>query len=317
MLTRFAMTVWTSMIDARAYSSDFLRRRTGSALGYLYWLCVVLAFFGLLPLAIGMAMFAPSSRTLADTHLGVLRNWYPDDLEISISNGTLSTNKPEPVIFDLPQEWNSLRDENMPSHVLIIDTKASIDDFASMDTVVLLTAKNIIVRGENKTEIHDFGNAKEDMAIDKHFVDGIVDTLVTYTPSLPWILGGIVALSLLVLPWIVGGMLWLGTLFFLLWATLIMWACSALMGRGLRYGELYRLGVFGVTSSMLVSFIERMIGMSAPMLSSIVFFAWMIVVLSKFPKKAATRAAVPLPPAAMATKKPAPKKSQKTPKKAV
>jgi len=317
MLTRFAMTVWTSMIDARAYSSDFLRRRTGSALGYLYWLCVVLAFFGLLPFVIGIAMFAPSSRTLADTHLGVLRQWYPDDLEISISNGTLSTNKPEPVVFDLPPEWNNVRDENMPAHILVIDTAASIDDFASMDTVMLLTAKSIIVRGDNKTEIRDFGDVKEDVTINKQFVNGIVDNLATFTPALPWIAGCIVALSLLVFPWIVGGMLWLGTLFFLLWATLITWACSALMGRGLRYGELYRLGAFGVTSSMLASFVERMIGMSAPMLSSIVFYAWMIVVLSKFPKKTTPRAAVPLPPAAMATKKPASKQSQKTPKKAV
>lgn len=87
MLSRFVMTVWRAATDARSYIEDFGKRRTGSGVGYLYWLCVTLAFFGLLPFAIGLAVLAPNARTFADTQLTVLQDWYPDELVLTRSPG--------------------------------------------------------------------------------------------------------------------------------------------------------------------------------------------------------------------------------------
>lgn len=318
MIVRFAMTVWRAVTDAPSYVSDFAARRGGSAVGYLYFLCVTLAFFMLLPFAVGMAVVAPQSRSFADEQLNILDGWYPDDLVVTISGGILTTNQNNPVILDVPPEWET-NDHPDWSHFIVIDTEGSIDEFAQADTFVLFTSTAAVARDDDGTlRVFQFAemDGEEPLTIDNDLVTGGIDSVRAITPSLPWIMALLVALFLLALPWIVGGALWLGNLLFLLWASLVVWACSASMGRGLRYGALYKIGAFGVTSSMLLGFVGSMTGLRLPLLPSLVFFAWMLFVLSKFPRGKATRTHAPLPPASAKksrptkapTKKPAAKK---------
>lgn len=316
MIVRFAMTVWRAVTDASAYVSDFAARRGGSALGYLYFLCVTLAFFGLLPFAIGLAVVSPHSRSFADEQLDVLDAWYPDDLVVTISGGVLSTNQPGPVTLDLPPAWDVGAHPEW-KHFVVIDTDASIDGFAEQDTFILFTDTSAVARDDDGTlRVFQFSEMDNEgpLTVDNDLVAGGVAYLHGVTPSLPWIGALLVALFVLVLPWIIGGAMWLGELFFLLWATLIVWACSGTMGRGLGYGALYKLGAFGVTGSMLLAFVGSMTGLEIPLIPALVFFTWMVFVLSKFPRSKATLAVAPPPPAA--TKKaPARKPAAKAKKK--
>lgn len=305
MLTRFAMTIWRAGIDAQSYVHDFAKRSTGSGIGYLYMLITTLAFFMLLPFAIGLAFLAPHAETFANDQLRIVQDWYPDDLVITISGGLLSTNKDEPVVLDLPAEWDVGPRGDGPSHAVTIDTSASIDDFATADTFVLLTQKAFVAKDDKGLRVYPYGT-DENVVIDEKFVEEITVGLTEITPMLPWIAWLCVALLLLLLPWIVGGVLWAVNLLFLTWATLGVWLVSSVMGRGLRYGQLYRLGLFGLTSSLLLGFVYTMTGFNIPWSAYVLFFGWMIYVLSKFPKgRAIVRAAPPAPAASM--KKPAPK----------
>ena len=325
MLTRFAMTVWRSMIDAPSYVSDFVRRRTGSALGYLYFLNVTVAFFMLLPFAIGMAVLSPRAETFANAQLEVLRAWYPDDLVVTVSGGVLSTNKNEPVVLDLPAEWDVGGDEGERMHAIVIDPAGSIDDFGSYGTFVLLTDTAGVVRDDDGSlRVFEFTDIEEPLVIDRKLVDEGTAALEGFTPSLPWIAGTLALSCLLVLPWIVGFFLWVGTLFFLLWAALLLMAVSAVMGCGLTYGELYRVGAYGATSSILLGFAFAMTGVDLPWATYVLFFGWMVFVLSRFPKRSPAVTQAPLPPAATMKPRPAPKpapkkapaKAPKPPKKA-
>lgn len=293
------MTIWRAMIDAPSYVSEFAAKRTSTAIGYLYFVNTLLAFFMLLPFAIGMAVLAPSARTIANEQLRIAKDWYPDDLMLTISGGVLTTNSDGPVILDLPSEWSAMN-EDTSMHAVVIDTNASVDDFASLGTYVLMTRSSLVIQDEQGMRIYPFSDMESDtpIIINEELVTELTDALRSYTPMLPWLLALLVALFLALLPWLVGFFLWTGNLFFLLWASLLLLIVSAAMGKGLRYGQLYRLGAYGVTNSLLLGFALTMTSLAIPWGTYVLFFAWMIFVLSRFPQGSTIVHAAPLPPAA-------------------
>lgn len=307
-IQRFALTIWRASTDALSYVTDFRARGTGSGMGYLYALATTLAFFGLLPFAIGIAVVAPRIETLANEQLAIAQRWYPDELVLTFTGGVLSTNANEPYVLDLPPEWGSM-DEG-PAHAVVIDTSASIDDFDSYDTAVLLTRTSFVAQDDNGLRAYEYAEFEEDITVNEALVSEITTALGDITPMLPWIAWGLVLLLVLILPWIIGGVLWAMNLFFLLWATLLLWVVSSIMGRGLRYGELYRLGLFGVTSSLLLNFALTMVSVGVSWPAYVLFFGWMGYVLSRFPARASASIAPP-PPAAI-KKAPAPAKKPRT-----
>lgn len=305
-IQRFALTIWRASTDAFSYVTEFSRRTTGSALGYLYVLSVTLAFFGLLPFAIGLAVIAPSIRTLADDQLAVLQRWYPDELVLTLSGDVLSTNVQEPYALDLPTEWGTTG-ENGPAHAIVIDTSASVDDFAARDTAILLTRTYAVVKDDNGVRTFDYAEADgANLIVNETLISELTTGLSTYTPMLPWIAAGIALALLLILPWIAGGIAWVSSLLFLLIiGTPMLWMFATAMGRRFTYWQLYHLGLFGLTSSLLLTFALSMTAISVPLLPNAVFIGWMAYVITRFPRRASASIA-PLPPAA--TKKSAPKK---------
>lgn len=284
MLTRFVMTIWRASTDAYAYAEDFAKRRTGSGLGYLYWLSTTLAFFGLLPFAIALAVLAPQARTFADRQLAIVQDWYPDELVLTISGGMLTTNANEPYVLDLPAEWSD-GDEGERMRAIVIDTSASIDDFHEYETAVLLTGKAAAVRDDNGLRVFLYDDLERDVMINEALVRTITDHAREYTHALPALAWLFVLALLFVFPWIVGAFAWLGTLFFLAWSTLLLWIFTSVAGRGFAYGELFRLGLFGVTNSVLAAFILQMIGISFGWIPYVLFFCWMGYVLTRFPRR--------------------------------
>ncbi len=321
MLKRFALTIWRAMTDARSYVDDFAHRTTGSALGYLYWLLVTWSLLVLLTLA-GLAIFiTPRIEPLANQHLQIIQDWYPDELIVTISGGVLSTNVNEPYILDIPTEWNDMNNgSDDPAHAIVIDTKGSIDDFADYDTLILLTDKAVVVRDDNGVRMFPYGEEGEPIVIDEALVAGNI-TLVrdNLVPWLPWMLWGVYIVALLVAPWIVGGAMWLGELLFLLWATAVLWIIAKIIGRNLRYGELYKLGLFGVTNSLALAFIVSLLSnLDVAWIPTIVFFVWMTYVVVQFPRRDRAVIDAPLPPASMIKKTTSPIAAKKpsAPKKA-
>lgn len=315
MLTRFAMTIWRASTDALSYVEDFAKRRTGSGLGYLYWLSTTLAFFGLLPFAIGLAVVSPRLEGFVNEQLRIARDAYPDELVLTLSGGVLSTNVDEPYAIDLPPEWRVGDDGDEPLHAVTIDTSANIEDFDSSASYVLLTARYAVTRDDNGVRTFDYSELDGDVVVSEEEISAVTTGLSGYAPALPWIGWGLVLALLLVLPWVAGGAAWLVHLAYLSWMTLVVWAIASIAGRRMRYGELFRLGLFGITSSLLLSFASTMTGIGLAGGPSLLFLGWMTYVVLQFP----ARAAVPPPPPPAATaKKPAARKApapKKAPKK--
>ncbi len=296
MLTRFALTIWRTSTDVRAYASDFAHRTTGSGLGYLFALTTTLAFFTLLPFAIGLAFIAPRADEFANEQLDVVQRWYPDDLVVTLTGGVLSTNADEPVILDLPPEWGEL-DEDGFIHAVVIDTNASIDDFAAYETAILLTQRSAVVRDDNGSLRVFAYSAEENVVVSEAFVAENIALAKQITPMLPMIAFVVVLALLLLAPFVIGGAMWLVQQLFLLWATLVVLLVSAIAGRGLSYGALYKLSLFGLTNSLLLDYALTMVGVNLHWIAWLLFFGWMTAVVLAFPKRTGPAVTV-LPPAA-------------------
>lgn len=282
MLTRFALTIWRAATDIRAYVSDFAGRTMGSGFGYLYALTTTIVFFVILPFAISLAIRAPSAETFVNTQLDIVQRWYPDDLVLTLTGGILSTNANEPVILDLPPEWN----DSETTHFFVIDTRASVEDFARYETAVLFTQTHVVVQNNESLRVYPYPPEEQVVFTEELLAEGVAATK-QYTPMLPWLAWGAVLLLLLLAPFIGGAALWIANLAFLLWATLITLLISAICGRRFSYGTLYKIGLFGITNAIVLSFALTMVHADhLNWLWHILFFTWMTVVVLTFPRRA-------------------------------
>lgn len=294
MFKRFFTTIWTALTDTHAYVDIFARKRIGNGMGYLYWLCVTVTFLAVLPLAIGLIYVTPKSEAFINTHLTVAQNLYPDDLVITLSGGILSTNQDEPVLITLPAEWQSGTEEF--THLVVIDTDATVDDYDAYDTGILLTETAAVARDEKSIRIFTYselsaemeeGQKLEPIIINEELVGQAVTGMRAFATYVPWILSALVLILLLAAPFIGGGILWIANVIFLAWATIILWIISALMGRHHRYGELYTLGLFGVTGPLILNNVDDYIGgVNLSYLPWLYFLVWMIVIISQFTRRA-------------------------------
>lgn len=322
MFSRFARTVWRAITDRDAYVDDFAKRRIGSGLAYLYFLAVATMFVGLLPVAAVWMSAAPGTRDAAANFALLVDAEYPDDLVLTLSGGVLGTNRDEPIVFDFSDRWPN---GEGPAPVIVIDTSAAVEDIETYGALALLTDESIVVRDDDQLRVFLYREWEEDHVIDKESVDDFVETLSSFAPYLPWIVGAGILVLLLALPWILGGVYWLAELLFLLVATFILWLASFATGRSFTYGKLYTLGLFGVTGPFLLGLFDGFLGLGELRLPIIVFFVWMSAVMMRFPRSlplmpppppAFAKASADRPGSAIPTKKAAASKKKAPPKKA-
>jgi len=284
-LRRFLGTI----VDACKPSTyrPHLKKPTSRALGYLFWLLVCL---GTITAVIFAALYIPARvgiRTFIDQSEPAIREFFPAGLVLTFESGSLSTNVDEPYVID-PTLWTTLRaqgeTEDMPTHFITIDTDASIDDFDVYDTAVLLTRTHIVGEDSNHLRAYAFSEIDEDLVLDKKTYDAFAGAVIPYINELPVWIDVAVIVGLLLLPFVGAGFAWVWYLCILLVWTLILWAISGMMGKKLTYSQLYRLGLYGVTLPILYKTLIGWIpGMGWPLVPTLIFFVFMIVVLKRIP----------------------------------
>lgn len=77
--------------------------------------------------------------------------YYPDDLEVTVTNGVLSTNVDEPYVLPVPSEFTDIARENDISEFVVFDTKEpfSIEQFNASHALVWVGARQFAYRDKN------------------------------------------------------------------------------------------------------------------------------------------------------------------------
>jgi len=188
---------------------------------------------------------------------------YPDDLEMTLDKGILTTNQSQPIIYTPRALASELKNQkNSPQQVLVLDTKAQGEDIDTCSCMILITSKGIHVRSDNKVEYRPFSEFSKDsdkpVSVTKKDYDKFVSSFRQYI-SVNNIRTIVIALVLsivvfgpisVVLGWLLTLLFW--SLFGLLAARIIK--------RTQSYGYIYKMSMYLVTPFILLDLVSGLVG---------------------------------------------------------
>lgn len=119
----------------------------------------------------------PLAQNLEKNVLNLIEEIYPQELEINITNGQVSTNVTEPYYVTVRQEaFENLfslkhEDQNTRSKIrlLAIDTKGKADEFERYQSMALLTETSFVYYKDNNVNIYPLREVK-DLTINKDVI---------------------------------------------------------------------------------------------------------------------------------------------------
>jgi|SRR3989344_6030007 len=242
-------------IKNSVYSPSFYKQIPDSGFGkafkYYFLLAFVLTLLTLIPLLRGLFIQTPA--TVQDM-LTQAVNYYPQELEVTVKEGSASTNAAEPYFIPAPEEEVSA---NSLNNLLVIDTKTpySSEQFEQYKTAAWLTRDTLfIMGGADRVDIRALKLAQvEDFKVDKPVIESLSDKI---SPFIKFVGPFLFLLTLL------GVYLYYTfSLIYILILALVIMLLGKVFKWNLSYGSSFKTAIFAVT---LAFFIELIINTLAP-----------------------------------------------------
>lgn len=202
--------------------------------------------------------FLPTTKTLVEKG-NRLAEYYPQELEILIKDGKVSTNTGEPYFIELPKEAKSEIDsEKVLENILVIDTKNkfSLEEFNNYKTVALLTADSFVYENQQDGVVIKQLKDIKDFKLNSSIVNGCVNKIKPYFI----LLYPLVALAILL-----GVFMVLATkLIYLFFGGLVLWILFKVMNAKIGYKKSYQLGLHLLTLPVIFESIMMVIPFEIP-----------------------------------------------------
>ncbi|KKP87052.1 MAG: hypothetical protein UR89_C0008G0024 [Candidatus Roizmanbacteria bacterium GW2011_GWA2_35_8] len=261
-----------------AYYNDIVKAKFSFSLKYLWFLMFLILVVKSFGYGASYIKNRPHIKPGVDKFVIEVSNFYPSELELRIRQGELSTNAKEPYIFDLERK--------MPSdkHLIVIDTKGSIDNYPSYNTYVLATRKAIIYPSKSQsnrmeTSIFYFKDIENNLTFNRNSFDRIINMAKPYTLKATFYADIFIALAIVTGPIFLSIFTLFGIIFGLLFLNFIVWIFNLLAKKGLSYSTLYRLSMHGVSLPILLSESLKLFGVNLGFVYWVTYFVFMGVVL--------------------------------------
>jgi len=226
------------------YSPSFYQqiptRSFKSSLGYFLLLTLILTIVSTLTFLGTLLTDVPAD---IQELLQSTTNCYPDELEIKINKGQVTTNVAEPYFIPLCLAYQTDKDYN---NLVVIDTQTpfSSTQLNQYKTMTWLTKDALIYKKSGlKVEAVDLSQVA-DFTLDKSTVNYWIGFIS------PWVKFIGPALTVLI---IFGLYIFYSLkLINLLFIALLIWLLAKILKKTLGYGQAYKLGLYGVTLGLLV-----------------------------------------------------------------
>lgn len=191
-----AFYVFIKSLTEETYYKDIIKMNLGFSIKYIF----VIALFAT---AITIPRIAKPLLTnfkdLLNNVSSELLNYYPDDLVITIKDGEMSINQPEPYYFEIPSELEdySMENDEYPEYLAVFDSEGTLDDLENYKTVMLMNKKNILIKENNSIEVYPIKDAP-DTEVTEEKVAEAVRALEKVIRTLPYIVLSLVIIIALV-----------------------------------------------------------------------------------------------------------------------
>lgn len=280
-LNTFWNSFQRSLLDLHYYK-DIVKASYWFSIKYLLFLLVCLSLVRSVQLGVKYSNIKEKIPSYISMGRNELLALYPKELELRISNGKLFTNVVEPYFIEFPKVFGNMDGK----HLAVIDTKGVADNYPQYDTFILATRQALVYPDKQQgsaisTKMYYFSELKRSLYIDHALYSKMVQSVDPFIKKLPKIIDSFVIVGLISLP-LFGGLFWLlGTLFGLIFLTILVWIMEKIAKTSFGYKTLFRLGMHGVTWSILFSFMLESTNQSVPYLYNLIFIVWMGFVLLK------------------------------------
>ena len=280
-LNTFWNSFQKSLLDV-GYYKEIAKASYWFSFKYLLFLLICLSLIRSVQLGISYSSIRKNIPSYISTGMKELKNVYPKELELRISNGKLYTNVQEPYTIEFPKILGDVESK----HLIVIDTKGSADDYPKYNSIILATRQAVVFpdkqQGNNvTTKLYYFSDLKRSLYIDHAVYSKIIDTLNPIAAKLPKLIDIVVIVSVILFP-LVGGLFWQsGVMFGLVFLTIGIWIINKIANTSYGYKALYRLGMHGITWSILFSFLLDITHQKVNYAYEFIYIAWMTFVLVK------------------------------------
>lgn len=282
-LKTFFYSLKKSLFDPKYYQ-DVAKASFGFSFKYLLCLLFILTFIRILSFTGIYLKKQPLIQPEINKIMIYAENFYPKDLKLKIQNGQLSTNVKEPFIFDLEKKVDE-------QHLLIIDTKGSIENYPQYNTYVLATKNAVVYPSKSKdnkvgeTSVFYFKELKQNFTLDKKTYDSFLNIAKPYSSKVGLIISYMI-LSFSPFLLIFGSFFWtICIMFGLVFLTFFIWVVNLIIKKGYGYGSLYKMGMHAITLPILVNEISSYLRSPYPTFYSWIFLIWMLVILLSTKKR--------------------------------
>lgn len=267
--------VFKNTFTSREYYRDVVKAPFSFSLKFFF---LSFTFFAaLITVWMTATSFYPLHRVITEPlFLSRLAEVFPEELVITIDQGVASSNVQEPYaipmerldtfIDSISQQVKGANSEE-PASLLVVDTKASVEDIFTYNTAALLTKHSISVRngdGEFRTY-----RLSEDVSarVDRNQIEGVLGVLAPY-------LRVVIPLVILVMFLCIAFLFPLFNLLYLLLASVLLWIVSRLFHSTLSYGKVYQIGLH---LCVIVTVVSYGVGVLVP--RSIPYFDTILLLL--------------------------------------
>lgn len=181
------------------------------------------------------------------------RDMFPQDLVVTIVDNKWSLNKPEPFIVPAPVLDN---DVDAPKNFVVLYQNGTIEDITKFDTLVLVNAKNLLVRESSGFRAYPLDNLPNGTITRADF-DGFINQLLGLAKNLPY---------LIVIFIFAGTLLYFAVLqgSNVLTFALLVWLTSAILKKNIGYTASARITAHAATLPMIIMVIAKLLDYQMP-----------------------------------------------------
>lgn len=146
---RIFWQTWKNSFSSAEYYKDVLKAPFGFSLKYFLFFCFLLSL--VLTMYTGLKIVSPVNQFVS-RFPSILSKVYPEELEIRISKGVVTTNVPQPYFIpidrfeegfeELEKQVKGLKSDDF-KNILVIDTDAKVEDMKRYQTYMLLSRSHL------------------------------------------------------------------------------------------------------------------------------------------------------------------------------
>ncbi|MCX7589404.1 MAG: DUF1189 domain-containing protein [Patescibacteria group bacterium] len=252
---------------------------------YLWFLFFILTFFSSFFLIGNYITARPEIKATISKIINFADDFYPEKLEMKIKNGELSTNVKEPYVL---KKTNSNSEKK---NLIVIDTNGLIENYPDYNTYILLTKRALVYPSKtseekiSQTSVFYFKNLKQDLTINKKNYDSFIKKIKPYAQKGIFFIDGLVIIMIVLFLIFAPLVRVMSTFFGLIFLTFILWLINLIFKKGLKYAEIFKIGIHASTLPIILIEIIQLIRPELNSIYSIIFLLWAGAIIFSFKEK--------------------------------